>query len=215
MRMVQTRVAARHDLSSVSMLGVASGGLPPRYARELLAMMPRARIMTAYGGGSEAVPAHLRTIYDPGRPQNMGRPQPGTELLIAGPGGVQAPAGQLGEIWLRTQAPPRSYLDSRLNEQVFVRGWVRTGDLGRVDDGGELQFFDRGRDALRRDGNPISSLEIENALYEHPAVDEAAVVGVPAESQNQRLIAAVTLNPALPEPLPTELRVFVAQRVSA
>lgn len=213
MRMAAAKVADRHDLSSVSVIGVASGGLPPRHARELQAMMPGARIMTGYGGGSEAVPAHLRTIYVPDRPQNMGRAQPGTDLLVVDQDGRPVPDGQLGEIWLRTQAPPRRYLDARLNERVFVGGWVRTGDLGRVDEGGELEFFDRGQDVLRRNGKLVSSLGIENALYEHPAVDEAAVVGIPALASSQRFIAAVTLNPEFPAPAPGELRAFAAERL--
>jgi len=212
MRMVDTGVQARHDLTSVTVLGIASCSLPPRYGRQLLAMMPNARIATAYGGGSEAVPAHLRTQYDPRRPQNMGAAQPGTQMLIADEAGRPVPVGELGEIWLRTEAPRRFYLDQAMNEKVHVHGWVRTGDLGRVGPDGQLSFFDRMQDAIRTAGGLISSIEVENALYEHPAVDQAAVFGIPEGAREQRVIAAVTLM-TLPGQEP-DLRAFLAGRIA-
>ena len=222
MEFVRTRVGDRHDLSSVSVLGVASGALPPRYARELLAMMPGARISTAYGGGSEAVPAHLRTVYDPDRPLNMGRAQTGTHLQITDDDGEPLPAGHLGEIWLKTAAPRRGYLDPAHDDRVFVRGWVRTGDIGRVDEDGELYFFDRGDDAVRSAGRLISSLEVENVLYEHPAVREAAAFAVPSPGAGQALEAAVVLDSGSDTSVPVRpvreaaaaLRAFAAERLA-
>ncbi len=195
MRFVHTNLGKRYDLTSVTVLGVASGQLPPRYGRQLLAMMPNAMISTAYGGGSEAVPAHIRATYDPARPGCMGRAQPGTDLRIADKTGFELPTGLVGEIWLRTAAPRRRYLDLAAEAKVFVDGWVRTGDLGRVTEDGELHFFDRGEDSIRTASGLVSSVEVENALYEHEAVDEVAVIGVTGIDGFQRIVAAITLVP--------------------
>lgn len=200
MRWVRDEVNRRYDLSSVTVLGVASGPLPSRYGRALRAMLPDAVIATAYGGGSEAVPAHIRARYDPARPGYLGSAQPGTELRITDAAGTGLPAGQIGEIRVRTPAPRRRYLDPAAGAGVFVDGWIRTGDLGYLDAAGELYFFDRGEDAIATPEGLVSSLAVENALYELPDIDAAAVVGVPGPDGHARVVAAVTLLPGASRP---------------
>lgn len=176
MRMVLTRVGERHDLSSVTTVGVASANLPAKYARALLAMMPHAKLMTAYGGGSEAVPASIRTFYDPAKPTCVGRPGPGTELRLLDGDGREVAPGEAGEVVLRHGAPRRRYLTGPVSD---ADGWIRTGDLARLGPDGEVHFVDRGVDAIRTaDGRLVSSLELEGALYDHPGVEQAAVIGV-------------------------------------
>jgi fatty-acyl-CoA synthase len=212
-QMVRARIDRRHDLSSVTTIGVASGSLPPRHARMLLEMMPNAMMLSAYGGGSEAVPALVRTKYDPARPQYLGQAIPGTDLRIAGDDGEPVPDGELGEIWLRTKAPRRRYLDPKLNAAVYVDGWVRTGDTGRVEDGVDLYFFDRGNDVIRVGGKPVSSLEVENAIYEHPAIAEAAVVGIPDGNGGDQVAVALVPEPGQAVP-PAALRAFLESRLA-
>jgi fatty-acyl-CoA synthase len=184
MRMVLTRVGDRHDLSSVTTVGVASANLPARYARALLAAMPNARMMTAYGGGLEAVPASIRTFYDPAKPTCVGRPGPGTDLRLVDGDGREVCARQIGlsevgEVQLRHGAPRRRYLTG--DGDVDTDGWIRTGDLARVSPDGEVFFFDRGVDAIRTGGRLVSSLEVESAIYDHPGVEQVAVIGVAGE----------------------------------
>jgi acyl-CoA synthetase (AMP-forming)/AMP-acid ligase II len=198
--------------------------MPPRFANALLVMMPNAKLISAYGGGSEGVPANLTTVYDPARPTLMGRPVPGTELSVVDPTGTQLPPGQVGEVLLRTAAPKRYYLDPRLNKRLHTAdGFVRTGDLGYVDEGGELYFFDRSADAIHAGGELVSSIEIENAIFEHPAVREAAVVGVGRASEGERqqfgpgeriVAAAVLVDPAA-GPDAAALKEYVARRLPA
>lgn len=191
-RMVAERVHERHDLSTLTTVAVASAPLPAATARALTAMVPGLVITTAYAQG-EAVPAVILNRYDPDRPMAVGRPASGTELRVAGPAGRPAPDGEVGEIWLRSAAPKRLYLDPDLNAEVRVDGWTKTRDLGRIGADGDLYLVDRAVDVIHRDGRIISSIEVENAFYDDPAVREAAVVAAPDPEHGFVPVAVVVL----------------------
>ncbi|WP_433501652.1 class I adenylate-forming enzyme family protein [Sphaerimonospora sp. CA-214678] len=210
MRMAAARVHERHDLSTVTTIGIASAPLPARIATELLTMMPNAVISTAYAQG-EAVPAVVLNTYDPARPRSVGRPGPGTELRVVDEQGRQVEQGRIGEIWLRAAAPKRLYLDPELNRQVHADGWTRTRDLGYLGPDGDLYLFDRGTDVIRRHGELVSSIEVEEVLYRHPAVAQAAVIGVPDPEAGQAVVAVVVLtDPEAESALPD----FLAERLA-
>jgi acyl-CoA synthetase (AMP-forming)/AMP-acid ligase II len=179
MGMIEARLGERHHLSTVDRIAIASAPLPPAVSRELLALYPGAQLTAAYSQ-SEAVPAVIVATFDPARPATLGRPAPGTELRLCDDDGEPVPTGNTGEIWLRSQAPRRRYLDRERDARVHVDGWTRTGDLGHLDEDGFLYLFDRRVDALPGEVGLVSSVAVENALYEHPAVLAAAVVAVPA-----------------------------------
>jgi fatty-acyl-CoA synthase len=229
MQLVHCPEAPRYDLSCVETIANASTALPPAIARRLLEMMPGARLNLSYSA-SEAVPASIGHTFDPRRPMATGRPMRGTELRVVDEAGDPVPAGQLGEIWLRSPAPKRYYFNNpELNARVHVDRWTRTGDLGRVDEDGMLYFFDRRSVAIAMDGQLISTIEVEAALYEHPAVRQAAVFGVPDGSSGQAVAAAVALaDPAAlaelpefltghlaPEQIPSRLYLVVSMPRSA
>lgn len=210
--MLRANVAERHDLSSVVTMANASTVLPPAHARRLLEIMPNAKLNMSYAA-SEAVPASIRNTFDPARPMATGKPVPHTELRIAGEDGEPVPDGELGEIWMRCPAPKRYYYKNpELNEKVHADRWTRTGDLGRIGEDGFLYFFDRRNTAARVDGTLVSTTAVEVELYEHPAVEEAAVFGLPDEKTGQRLVAAVVVaDPAAIDELPA----FMTERVGA
>ncbi|MGC4806679.1 class I adenylate-forming enzyme family protein [Micromonospora sp. DT233] len=189
-RLANARVHERHDLGSVRRLAIASAALPPSVARRLAAMMPGLVISTAYAQG-EAAPAVVLNSYDPARPLCVGRPGPGTEVRVVADDGTAAPAGAVGEIWLRCPAPKRLYLDERRNREVHVDGWTRTRDLGRLADDGTLHLVDRAADAVHTPAGVLSTLAVEHAAYEHPGVLEAAAYGHPADDGSPRLCVAV------------------------
>lgn len=185
-RMLAAGIPARYDLSSVQLVAFGSAPLPPPIARALLAAVPGVRIMNACAQ-SEAGPALVVTGFDPARPLSVGRPSPATELRLVGDDGEPVSQGDVGEIWLRHRAPRRVYLDPTLHRGDD--GWYRTGDYGRLGDDGNLYFFDRAADLIRTSDGPVSTVEVEAALYEHPAVREAAVFGGP----DGEVLAAVAL----------------------
>jgi long-chain acyl-CoA synthetase len=97
---------------------------------------------------------------------------------------------------------------------TFVDGWVRTGDLARLDEEGFCFIIDRAKDMLIRGGENIYCVEVENALYEHPAVMDAAVVGRPHRTLGEEPVAVVTLTSGA-RASEDELRGFVAERLAA
>jgi acyl-CoA synthetase (AMP-forming)/AMP-acid ligase II len=210
MRMVAERVHEHHDLSSVTTVAVASAPLPAVTARALAQMMPAIAVNTAYAQG-EAVPAVILNVFDPDRPTDLGRPAPGTDLCVAGEDGEPVVDGEVGEIWLRSAAPKRLYLDQSRNVAVHRDGWTRTGDLGYIGADGDLHLFDRAGDVIRTRGRSVSSIEVEGVLYEHPAVSEAAVIGIPHRRNGQTVAAFVVLASAQSK---RELRAFAAERLA-
>src|SRR4029079_12203926 len=98
--------------------------------------------------------------------------------------------------------------------ETFTDGWVKTGDLARVDEEGFVYIVDRAKDMLIRGGENIYCVEVENALYDHPAVMDAAVVGIPHRTLGEEPGAVVHLKPEK-SATEGELRHFVAQRLAA
>lgn len=94
----------------------------------------------------------------------------------------------------------------------FESGWLRTGDVGRIDPQGYITLTDRAKDVIKSGGEWISSVDLENHLIAHPLVREAAVVGVPDERWQERPLAAVVPQPGA-EITPAELREFLSDRV--
>lgn len=118
----------------------------------------------------------------------------GTRVRIADEQGNSLPTGRVGEIWLHSEAPKRRYLDTALDKRFHIGEWTRMTDLGWLDEDGDLHFFDRAADAIRSDGDLVSSIEVEAVLYEHPAVREAAVIGTPDPARGEAVSAVLVLS---------------------
>jgi acyl-CoA synthetase (AMP-forming)/AMP-acid ligase II len=142
---------------------------------------------------SEARYAGTSLIHDGTRPGSVGRPRGRTELTITDEAGEPVPTGDVGEIRLRWRGlPPQHYFrDADATARVFVDGWTRTGDAGRLDEDGYLHLSDRIKDVIIKGGMNIGSLEVENVLIEHPDITECAVFGVPDEVNGEEVAAAV------------------------
>ncbi|MDH6194362.1 acyl-CoA synthetase (AMP-forming)/AMP-acid ligase II [Mycobacterium frederiksbergense] len=126
-----------------------------------------------------------------GRPElltSAGYPHDGVEIGITDPAGARLPAGSVGEILVRgAQVTPRYWPDGASTED----GWLRTGDMGRIDAGGRLFVVDRLKDIIVTGGENVSSREVEDALSDHPAVDQVAVVAVPDDYWGEAVCAVV------------------------
>lgn len=184
MGMVDGRDWEGHDLGSLTSIGVASAQLPSRYGRAVAQHLPHAGVMVTYGGGSEAIPANIRGRYDSRQPWCVGRPSPGTRLRLLPFDGdrslaatlPEVPAGEPGRVVLTHEAPQRRFLDPAHDSGVYVGGWIVTNDLAALEPDGTVRIVDRGEDAIRTADGLVSSLALENGLYEHPDVRDAAVV---------------------------------------
>ncbi len=117
------------------------------------------------------------------------------EVRIVGDDDETLPTGEVGEIWLKGPTVVRGYFDlPEATAAAFIDGWFHTGDLGRLDDDGYLYVVDRIKDVIIRGGENIYAAEIEAALYEHPDVQEAAIVGIPDEKYGEVVGAFLRLH---------------------
>jgi len=143
-----------------------------------------------------------------------GRTVPGVELRIVDEAGNEVPADgvAVGEMEVRGPWITASYYNASAPEK-FHDGWLRTGDVGHIDERGFVQITDRSKDVIKSGGEWISSVELENLLMGHPSVADAAVVGVPDERWQERPLAAVVLKPGA-SASPDDLRAFLADKVA-
>jgi acyl-CoA synthetase (AMP-forming)/AMP-acid ligase II len=121
-----------------------------------------------------------------------GRPLPGVDLRAMTADGTVATAGEEGELQVRAPQVTIGYVDRNLDAAAFVDGWFRTGDLGVIDADGYVRITGRLKDVIIRNGENISAKEVEDLLFTHPKVAEAAVVGVSDERTGERVCAVVT-----------------------
>lgn len=202
----------RHEVSSVERITLSSAPAPPALLFRLAESFPRASLYNAYAltesGTARTLMAEAET-----RPGSVGVPVGGTEVRIVDDAGRDVAAGQTGEVWLRRLGAPARwyYLDPEATEAAFVGDWLRTGDLGHRDAEGNLYLDDRKKDLIVAGGVNISCIEVENALYEHPEVLEAAVFGVAHDVLGQDIAAALVLHAPV---TPRALQAFVRQRLA-
>ncbi|MDN3354202.1 AMP-binding protein [Actinomadura sp. DC4] len=204
--LVNRRIPQRFDLSSVLLFGSTAAALPPAVALALSEALPGATLTNSYTS-TEAAPAQITMVFDPERPGALGRPARPGDIRITGEDGRPVPRECTGAVWLRSYAPPRGY-HGQAADGVFAGGWVAMGDLGYQDADGYLHLVDRADDVVKSGALAVSTLRVEAALHEHPAVAEAAVVGVPHPVLGQALAAAV-----VPAGEIGDLRAFLAERL--
>ena len=129
---------------------------------------------------------------------------------------AEVPQGHTGEIQIRGHNVMKGYwnLPDATKATITPDGWLATGDVGRVDEDGYFYIVDRTKDLIIRGGYNVYPREIEEVLYEHPDVAEAAVIGVPHDSLGEEVGAAVALKEGA-KVRPDELRDYVKERVAA
>ncbi len=179
--------------------------MPASVVERALALLPDVDLVNAYGLTETSstpsrcsAPSDHRAAFasdDPAvraRLGSVGQPLPGVELSIRDPDGRGIPAGERGEIWVRGEQVSGEYLGrSTLDDE----GWFRTRDAGHLDADG-LPVRPRALDdVIVRGGENLSPGEIEDVLVAHPAVEEAAVVGIPDVEWGERVVASVVLGP--------------------
>ena len=203
------------DLSSLTLLSIGSAPLPPNLHQAMAELIPNAMVTNNYSM-TEAGTAF--TYLPPGelarRPGSVGMPLPPTEIRIADDAGEPLPAGQVGEVLIGVGEDHREYYgDPEATARTWSGTWLRSGDLGRLDEDGYLYIVGRAKDVVIRGGNNISAGEVENVLYEHVGVLEAAVVGIPHEVLGEDVGAFVVARKGSDLDA-DELREFCAERLA-
>jgi long-chain acyl-CoA synthetase len=149
------------------------------------------------------------------KPGSIGTPIRGVEMRVVDKDGGEVPQGEIGEIAIRGHNVMRGYWRKpEETAKAIPDGWFRTGDLGRVDKDGYFEIVDRKKDMIIRGGYNVYPREIEEVLYEHPAVAEAAVIGLPHPALGEEVGAAVVVKPGA-DVTADELREHVKAQVAA
>jgi long-chain acyl-CoA synthetase len=149
------------------------------------------------------------------KPGTIGQAIAGVEMRVQNDDGDPLPPGEIGEIAIRGDNVMKGYWRRpRDTAEAMAGGWFRTGDLGRADPDGYFSIVDRKKDMIIRGGLNVYPREVEEVLYEHPAVAEAAVIGVPDQLLGEEVAAVVKLKPGASAD-PAELREHVKRQLAA
>jgi long-chain acyl-CoA synthetase len=142
---------------------------------------PNAFLHNAYGATETSSPATIMPkIYDYSKINSVGLPVPVGELKVVDKNDIQCSPGEVGELLIKGPMIIEGYWNNDVaNQTSFIDGFWRSGDLAKIDEEGFIYIMDRKKDMINRGGEKIFSIEVENVLYNHPNVLEAAVVGVP------------------------------------
>jgi long-chain acyl-CoA synthetase len=186
---------AGYDLSSLRRC--ASGGSAmPVEVMHAFNKKHNVQIMEGYGLSETSPVASFNHLDRPAKPGSIGTPIWGVEMRVVDPEGKPAPAGELGEIAIRGHNVMKGYYKRPEATADSIRnGWFHTGDLARMDEEGFFFIVDRVKDMIIRGGFNVYPREIEELLYGHPAVAEAAVIGVPDQALGEEIKAVVALKP--------------------
>ncbi|MFD9339443.1 FadD3 family acyl-CoA ligase [Streptomyces sp. NPDC060028] len=172
-----------HDLTALRLVVTGAAVVPLRLVERLRGELRIATVLTAYGLSEAGGIVTMCRRGDPAQTiaSTSGRPIPGTEVRIAGPGGAALPAGEAGEVWVRGHNVMQGYFEepAETAEAITAEGWLRTGDVGVLDAAGNLRITDRIKDMFIVGGFNAYPAEIEQLLGLHPDIADVAVVGVP------------------------------------
>ncbi|MDB5861585.1 MAG: acyl-CoA synthetase (AMP-forming)/AMP-acid ligase [Ramlibacter sp.] len=194
---------AQYDLSSLHTIIYAAAPMPTPVLRQGLRQVGNV-FVNMYGQTEISSTALMQSLHRPdgteaerARLGSVGQPFLGTRIRIVDDAGRDCPQGMPGEILVRNEGHFRGYWNNTAATLETLRdGWVHSGDIGKLDDEGFLYLVDRKKDMIISGGENIYSREVEEALVQHPAVSEAAVVGVPDAKWGEAVCAVVVLRPA-------------------
>ena len=205
----------RYRLDSIE--ACISGAAPlPLHVQEAFESLTGGRIIEGYGLTEASPVTHANPVWGERRPGSIGLPWPDTWARIVDPTtGAPVPVGEVGELLVKGPQVMKGYWRRPEETAAALRdGWLWTGDLARMDPDGYFYIVDRKKDIIIAGGFNIYPREVEEVLYEHPAVQEAAVVGTPDPYRGETVKAFVVLRPGQTVSA-EELEAFCRQRLAA
>jgi len=213
--MLEVPNRADYDTSTLRVCASGGASMPVELLRGFEAAFGCA-ILEGYGLSETSPVASFNQPDQERKVGSIGTPIPGVEMKLVDESGAEPPVGGVGEIVIRGHNLMKGYWRNpeATAEAIDSDGWFRSGDLAIVDDDGYYFIVDRKKDMIIRGGYNVYPREIEEVLYEHPAVREAAVVGIPDNVLGEEIGAAVAIRDGVPV-TEAELREFVKDRVAA
>ncbi|HEY5431618.1 MAG TPA: long-chain fatty acid--CoA ligase [Solirubrobacteraceae bacterium] len=204
----------RYDVSTLRLCGSGGSAMPV----ELLRGFDEAfgcKILEGYGLSESSPVASFNHPDRERKPGSIGTPIADVEMKVIDEDGNDVAQGEVGEIVIRGYNVMKGYWQRpEETAETIVDGWLHTGDMGKVDEDGYFYVVDRKKELIIRGGYNVYPREIEEVLYEHPDVREAAVLGVPHDEYGEEVAAAVALKDGA-STTPEQLRDYVKEQVAA
>ena len=212
--MLGTDPSSRPDVSSLRLCISGGAAMPVEVMRQFEEAFG-CIVLEGYGLSETSPVASFNHPHAPRKPGSIGTPIEGVDMRLVDKDRQEVPAGEVGEIEIRGHNLMKGYWGRPEATEATIRdGWLATGDMARADEDGYLYIVDRKKDLIIRGGYNVYPREVEEVLYEHPAVAEAAVVGIPHESLGEDIGAAVVLKSGA-DASPAELSAYVKARLAA
>jgi long-chain acyl-CoA synthetase len=202
------------DFASLRLAASGGASLPGEIIRRFEARFDCA-ILEGYGLTESTGAATFNGLRRERKVGSVGIALPGTEVRIGAGAGDEPAAGEIGEVMVKGPMVMKGYWNRpEATAQSLRDGWLRTGDLGRQDADGDIEIVDRLKEMIVRGGYNVYPREVEEVLYRHPDIAEAAVVGVPDEHFGEEVGAAIVPRPGAAVES-EEIRGWAKERLSA
>ncbi|MEF2278014.1 long-chain fatty acid--CoA ligase [Deinococcus sp. YIM 134068] len=190
----------KHDLTTIRACISGSAPLLLETARQFRALTGGANLVEGYGLTEAAPITHTNPIFGDQREGSIGLPMPGVDALVVGEDGQPVPAGEVGELWVAGPMVMKGYWNrpdetAKTLREAHGQTWLMTGDMARVDGDGYFRIVDRKKDLIIAGGYNVYPREVDEVLTTHPAVLEAAAVGLPDAYRGESVHAVVALRP--------------------
>jgi acyl-CoA synthetase (AMP-forming)/AMP-acid ligase II len=186
----------RYDITSLRAIGGGTAAMSEALIRAITERFSAAHLSIVYGSTEAGAVSRLGRHHLFRKPTSVGRALLNVDLRIVRADGSECCAGEIGEVVVRSEFIMRGYWRQPAATAETIRdGWVHTGDLGLLDEEGFLHIAGRLKEMIKSGGESIFPAEIERALLEHPAIREAAVIGVPDPTWTETPLAAIVLEP--------------------
>jgi long-chain acyl-CoA synthetase len=204
------------DISSVRSIGYGGAPAAPELVRRIEALFPGRTPSNGYGLTETSSVTTLNVGADYQRkPDSVGVPMPVVDVKVVGAEDAVMPTGEVGELWIKGPNVVKGYwAKPEATAESFTDGWLHSGDVARLDEEGFVYIVDRAKDMIIRGGENVYCVEVEAVLFEHPAVTDAAVIGIPHHVLGEEVGAVVHLAPGL-QATEDELQAWVGERLAA
>jgi acyl-CoA synthetase (AMP-forming)/AMP-acid ligase II len=193
-KLVSCPEAERHDLSSLRFATTGGGLCPVPLKKQILEVFPNAIIIDAFGQTEMTPVTSFKVDSDPRNIRERSVGKSIVEVKVVDESGDEMPQGEVGEILYRSSTVMKGYYkDEEKTEEVMADGWFKSGDIGYLDDNGEIRVVDRKKECINTGGEKVFPLEVEEVIGQHPKIDDVCIIGVPDEQWGNTIRAVVQL----------------------
>jgi acyl-CoA synthetase (AMP-forming)/AMP-acid ligase II len=184
----------KYDVGSIKMVATGGGACPMELKQNILRAFPGAMILDAFGQTEMTPVTSFKIDFDPDQVKDRSVGSAIVEIKVLDENGNEAAKGAVGEICYKSSTVMKGYYkDDEKTQEVMADGWFKSGDLGYIDETGEIRVVDRKKECINTGGEKVFPLEVEEIIAKHPSVDMVCIIGVPDEEWGHQVRAVVVL----------------------